>query len=97
MISLPDLRFFADDFPVFLHCKPDRGTLQRLKPVLSTSEVWVHIRQQMELSRFEISSEFVSNMGFPTFFDEDLGLRYSDKGTRSCARIVSLPRSATIK
>ena len=39
----------------------------------------------MELSRFEISSMFVGNMGFPTFFDEDFGLRYSDKGARSCA------------
>ena len=39
----------------------------------------------MELSRLEISSVFVGNMGFPTFFDEDFGLRYSDKGTRSSA------------
>ena len=42
-------------------------------------------RQQMEISRFEISSVFVGNMGFPTFFDEEFGLRYSNKGTRSCA------------
>ena len=42
-------------------------------------------RQQMEISRFEISSVFVGNMGFPTFFNEDFGLRYSNKGARSCA------------
>jgi hypothetical protein len=39
----------------------------------------------MELSRFEISSVFVGNMGFPTFFDKDFGLRYSDEGTYSRA------------
>jgi len=39
----------------------------------------------MELSRLEISSVFVGNMGFPTFFNEDFGLRYRDKGARSCA------------
>jgi hypothetical protein len=44
-----------------------------------------HSRQQMKLSRLEISSVFVGNMGFPTFFDEDFGFRYSNKGTRSCA------------
>ena len=44
-----------------------------------------HSRQQMELRRFEISSVFVGNMGFPTFFDKDSGLRYSNKGARSCA------------
>jgi hypothetical protein len=42
-------------------------------------------RQQMEISRFEISSVFVGNRSFPTFFDEDFGLGYSDKGTLSCA------------
>jgi hypothetical protein len=44
-----------------------------------------HSRQQMELRGFEISSVFVGNMGFPTFFDKDFGLRYSNKGARSCA------------
>ena len=42
-------------------------------------------RQQMEIGRFEISSVFVGDRGFPTFFDEDLGLGYSDKGTLSYA------------
>ena len=44
-----------------------------------------HSRQQMELRRFESSSVFVGNMGFPTFFDEDFGLRNSNKGTGSRA------------
>jgi hypothetical protein len=39
----------------------------------------------MELRRFEISSVFVGNMGFPAFFDKDFGFRYSNKGARSCA------------
>ena len=39
----------------------------------------------MELSRFEISSVFVGDISFPTFFDEDFGLGYSDKGTLSFA------------
>ena len=44
-----------------------------------------HSRQQMELRRFESYSVFVGNMGFPTFFDEDFGLRNSNKGTGSRA------------
>ena len=43
-----------------------------------------HSRQQMELRRFEIPSVLVGNMGFPTLFDKDFGLRYSDEGT--CSR-----------
>jgi len=39
----------------------------------------------MELSRLEISSVFVGNMCFPTFFYEDSGLSYSDKRTLSFA------------
>jgi hypothetical protein len=39
----------------------------------------------MEISGLEYSAGFVSDVDFPAFFDKNSRLRYSDKGTCSCA------------
>ena len=44
-----------------------------------------HCWQQMEFIRLEVVSVFIGDTGFPTLFDEDSRLRYSNEGAQSLA------------